>query len=154
MVDEYPSWNILGGADMGFKLSLMSVVHFEKSSKTSWSLLNVEWVRFSASVRSSTYFQHFWGAISVAASFFVPCGNPLSGLYSLTVPDYISHMVHAHRLNHTTMVRWHLTPKRINFSIMRVWSTMSKALEKLLRTTVPTLITSAPECRKFKRLTK
>ena len=98
---------------VGFKLSLLSVIHFEKSSKTSWSLLDAGWVRFSASVRSSTYFQHFLGVISVAASLimawnpkgptFVPWDNPLSGLYSLTVPDYISHIELVHWWNHTTM---------------------------------------------------
>ena len=48
-----------------------------------------------------------------------------------------------------------LTPIWINLETSKLWSIRSKALEKLVKTTVPTFLgISAPECRKCIKLTR
>ena len=145
----------------GFKLRLLFSVHWLNESKITCNWLESGCVRFSAIVRSSTYFQQLMGPeLFCTASLIItwkpmgpnlmPCGRPADEVAkSERVELYLTHCIRLLRNPHNQETIDLRFPMWINFPINNLWSTISKAFERSVRTTVPKLLTlSAPCCKK------
>ena len=148
----------------GFKLRLLFSFHWLNESRITCNWLESGCVQFSAIVRSSTYFQQLTGPeLFCTASLIitwklmgpnlVPCSRLADKVAkSERVELYLTHYIRLLRKSYNQGTMDLRTLMWINVSINKLWSTILKAFENSVRTTVPTLLT-LPWYKKWSRLT-